>query len=417
MKIMKKRANGTGTVAFLGKGRQKPYAARILIGKDLYGKPLYYDIDTFEEQLDALVCLEIYHKNPIPLKIKQNKYDRIAFFPKVPYPLVPVNIISANIHRKNKRNYTFKQVFEEMKNNLFPTKEEMQIEREKHIKPGNGKFALHSSLNMINAYNHSEELYDKIYRELRTSDFQSFLNGKTPSSIKQCITLLKNMDKYAYNEDIIDKKYTDTLKATGSHIQKNKRMPFTYDQIDYLWKIQTDNDKEDLVRNILLLAIYTGCRAEELFFLYTKNIHLKEVFFVGGIKTANGINREIPIHPDIKSIFEKYYNENNDFLFMKSNGKRLFYADYNTYYRLYFRGNHPFLANKTAHCGRHTLETELQRLNIKQTIINSIIGHKNGNIGSDTYNHIYIEEKIEAIKLVTYKTGKIIVLNNIRKTS
>ena len=47
MKIMKKRANGTGTVAFLGKGRQKPYAARILIGKDLYGKPLYYDIDTF----------------------------------------------------------------------------------------------------------------------------------------------------------------------------------------------------------------------------------------------------------------------------------------------------------------------------------------------------------------------------------
>ena len=67
-----------------------------------------------------------------------------------------------------------------MKNNLFPTKEEMQIEREKHIKPGNGKFALHSSLNMINAYNHSEELYDKIYRELRTSDFQSFLNGKTP---------------------------------------------------------------------------------------------------------------------------------------------------------------------------------------------------------------------------------------------
>ena len=168
-------------------------------------KPLYYDIDTFEEQLDALVCLEIYHKNPIPLKIKQKKYDRIAFFPKVPYPLVPVNIISANIHRKNKRNYTFKQVFEEMKNNLFPTKEEMQIEREKHIKPGNGKFALHSSLNMINAYNHSEELYDKIYRELRTSDFQSFLNGKTPSSIKQCITLLKNMDKYAYNEDIIDK--------------------------------------------------------------------------------------------------------------------------------------------------------------------------------------------------------------------
>ena len=112
---LKRRKNGTGTVVFLGKGRYHPYAARILIGKDLYGKPLYYDIDTFEEPIDALVCLENYHKNPTPLKIKQNKYDKIVFFPKVPYPLVPVDVISSTIHRKNKRNYTFKQVFEEMK--------------------------------------------------------------------------------------------------------------------------------------------------------------------------------------------------------------------------------------------------------------------------------------------------------------
>lgn len=417
MKIMKKRANGTGTVVFLGKGRQKPYAARILIGKDLNGKPLYYDIDTFEEELDALVCLEVYHKNPTPLKIKQSKYDRIAFFPKVPYPLVPVNTMSTTIHRKNKKNYTFKQVFEEMRENLFPTKEEMQIEKEQHIKPGNGKFALHNSLGMINAYNHCKELYDTIYREFKTSDFQSFLKEKTPASASQCIKLFKNMDKYAYNEDIIDKKYAETLKSTGSQNTKNERLPFTYEQIAYLWNIQADNDKEELVRDILLLAIYTGCRAEELFFLYTKNIHLKENYFVGGLKTENGINREIPIHPDIKHIIEKYYNKNNKFLFTKTNNKRLFYADYNTYYRLRFKDKHKFLENQTAHCGRHTLETELQKLNIKQTIVNSIIGHKNGDVGSDIYNHISIEEKIEAIKLVTYKTGKIIVLNNIRKTS
>lgn len=414
---LKRRKNGTGTVVFLGKGRYHPYAARILIGKDLYGKPLYYDIDTFEEPIDALVCLENYHKNPTPLKIKQNKYDKIAFFPKVPYPLVPVDVISSTIHRKNKRNYTFKQVFEEMKENLFPTKKEMQIEKEQHIKPGNGKFALHNSLNMTNAYNHSEILYDKIYRELRTSDFQSFLKGKTPATAKQFITLFKNMDKYAYNEDIIDKKYTDSLKASGSHISQNERTPFSYEQIDYLWNIQPETEKEELVKDILLLALYTGCRAEELFFLYTKNIHLGKNYFVGGIKTANGINREIPIHPAIIHIIEKYYNKDNEFLFMKANGKRLFYGDYNTYYRLHFKDKHEFLQGETAHCGRHTLETELQRLNVKPTIINSIMGHKNGNVGSDTYNHISIEEKIEAIKLVTYKSGKIVVLKNIKKTS
>ncbi len=37
----KKRPNGMGTVAFLGSNRYKPYAARILIGKDINGLPIY----------------------------------------------------------------------------------------------------------------------------------------------------------------------------------------------------------------------------------------------------------------------------------------------------------------------------------------------------------------------------------------
>ena len=50
-----RRRNGTGIVVFLGKGRYKPYAARLLVGKDKNGKPIYHDIDTFETELDALV--------------------------------------------------------------------------------------------------------------------------------------------------------------------------------------------------------------------------------------------------------------------------------------------------------------------------------------------------------------------------
>ena len=39
-----RRRNGTGTVVFLGKGRYKPYAPRLLVGKDESGKPIYFDI-------------------------------------------------------------------------------------------------------------------------------------------------------------------------------------------------------------------------------------------------------------------------------------------------------------------------------------------------------------------------------------
>jgi len=166
----------------------------------------------------------------------------------------------------------------------------------------------------------------------------------------------------------------------------------------------------------LLLANYTGCRAEELLFLYTHNIFFDKNYFIGGLKTENGINREIPIHPCIKPILRKYYNPKNEFLFMKQNGKRVFYSTYQFYYTD-FVVKHDFIKGKTAHCGRHGLETELQRLNVKPQIINSILGHKNGDTGNDIYNHISIEEKIEAINMVTYKTGKIYVLKAEEKTS
>ena len=416
MDTFSRRRNGFGTAAFLGKGRYKPWAARILIGKDENGKPIYYDINTFEEKLDAIVCLENYHKSPQPLKIKKEKYDRIVFFPKNPYPLVPVDSIKSSIHRKNKRNYTFKQVFEEMEKMLFPNKEEIKKELEEHIKP-DGKYAYNNSRNMLTAYHNSRGLYDRIYRELKTSDFQTFIkeSKKTPSAVKQMVQLYKNMDKYAFQEDIIDKNYAQYITRTKMS-SKSTRTPFSYEQIEYLWNINAEDEKEELVRNILLLANYTGCRAEELFFIYIKNIYLSKNYFVGGLKTSNGINREIPIHPLIKPIFEKYYNPDNEFLFMKANGKRVFYADYNNFYQE-FIAKHEFIKGKTAHCGRHGLETELQKLNVKPTIINSIIGHKNGNTGDDVYNHVSIEEKYEAIKLVTFKVGKIYVLNTERKTS
>lgn len=417
-----RRRNGTGTVVFLGKGRYKPYAPRLLVGKDESGKPIYFDIDTFEAELDALVCLENWNKNPYPLKIDRAKYDRITIFTCFPgtdnpYPLVPVDSKKSSIHRKDKTHYTFKQVFEEMQKALFPDEEEIKKELEEHIKPEN-KYAYHNSRNMLTAYHNSVGLYDIIYRELRTSDFQKYMkeSGKTPSAIKQMVQLYKNMDKYAFQEDIIDKCYAQHINKTKSTSQ-SPRKPFTYEQIEYLWNINPEDKQEEIVKDILLLANYTGCRAEELCFIYTKNIHLDNNYFVGGLKTDNGINREIPIHPLVKYIFEKYYDPKNEFLFMKANGKRLFYADYNNYYNNKFIKKHEFIKGKTAHCGRHGLETELKKLNVKSPIVNSILGHKNGNVGDDVYNDITIEEKLEAIKMVTFKAGKIYVLKNERKTS
>lgn len=418
MKIVKKRANGKGSAIYLGKNRNKPWGARITIGKDINGVAIRYFIDTFETELEALVCLENYHKEPHPIYIKETIYNRIVTFPKNPYPLVAVkNPQKETIEKITKDNYTFKQLFEEFKKAKLPSPEEAKLEKEKHIKP-KGKFAYHYSRGMITAFNNSKKLYDRVYKDLRTSDFQQFLNNcnKNYETIRIMKNLYIKLDEYAFQEDIIEKSYAQYITIDNTYrLSKNikKRTPYSYEQIKYLWDIKSENYKEEFIRDMLLLTIYTGCRAEELLFIYTKRIFLDKNYFIAGVKTKAGINREIPIHPDIKSIFKKYYNPENEFLFMMPNGNRANYDYYLYHYKENFIDNHSFLEHHTAHDGRHTLRTELEKQNVKQIIINSIIGHSNENVGQDIYTHISIEEKFEAIKLITYqKTNNLYVLNN-----
>ena len=407
MKTIKKIDNWRGYDVYLGDNREKPWGARITIGKDINGTSIRHFIDTFETELDALVCLENYHKNPYSLYIKEEKYNRIFTFPKKPYPLVSVKNPNKAVEQKIKKDtYTFKQLFDEFKGMKLPNDEEVKLEKEKHIKP-NGKFAYHYSRGMITAFHNSEDLYDKVYKDLRTSDFQTFLNncGKKYETLRIMKNLYIKLDEYALQEDIIEKSYAQHISLTNTKTSNNKT-PYSYEQINYLWNINSDNYKEDFVRDLLLMALYTGCRAEELLFIYTKNIFLDKDYFIGGLKTQAGINREIPIHPKIKTLFLKYYNPENEFLFVMPNGKRTNYDYYLYHYKFNFIDKHPFLNSHTAHECRHTLRTELEKQNVKQVIINSIIGHSNENVGQDIYTHITIEEKIEAIKLITYKKLK-----------
>ena len=281
-------------------------------------------------------------------------------------------------------------------------------------------------LGMKTAFNNSKALHDEVYKELRTSDFMSHLkdSGKGPEPQKQMVNLFLNLDKFALEEDIIDKGYAQHIttatcnrkeikKAKDKKVEKEKL--FTYEQIDYLWNFEprstglrenTKKEREIFIRDFWLMLLYCGCRADELLSVYTANVFLEDNYFIGGLKTNAGINREIPIHPAVKHLFEKYYNPNNEFLFMQPNGNKVDYDYYLYHYKYNFKDLHPKVSEHTAHDARHMLRNELRKLGIKDIIINSIIGHSNDDVGEDVYSHVSIEEKKAAIKMVTYKEQK-----------
>lgn len=433
MKERKKRKNGAGSAVYLGNNRYKPWASRLLVGKDIEGKPIYYDIDTFETELEALVCLENYHKDPTPLYIKEDKYKRIVTFPKKPYPLVSVeNPKNEVVEKVKKENYTFKQLYEKFKEEKMLTKDEAQLEKTYHIRSKNKPFGRQYCRTLVTAFHNSKELYDKVYKDLRASDFNEHLKNskRGPGSQRQMVNLYMNLDKYALEEDIIEKGYAQFItaitcnrkeikKAKDKKVEKERL--FTYEQIDYLWNLTLRSEglkkeekqkREQFIRDFWLMLLYCGCRADELLSVYTANVFLDDGYFIGGLKTDAGINRTIPIHPIVKPLWEKYYNPKNEFLFMQPNGNKVDYDYYLYHYKHNFKDLHPELAGHTAHDARHMLRDALRKLNVKPIIINAILGHSNDDVGEDIYSHVSIEEKIEAIKMVTYKEQqKLYVLN------
>jgi len=424
---LKRRANGRGSVVYLGSNRAKPWGARITIGKDENGKNIFHYLDFFETELDTIVCLENYHREPYSISVEESKYNSIVFFPKVPYPIISVKNPKRDIVNKVKRdNYTFKQLFEKFKEIKMLTKEEELLEKKYHIRPKDKPFGRHYCHGLKTAFNNSSKLHDKAYKELRASDFTKVIkeSKKGPQSQRQMLNLFQCLDRFALEEDIIEKGYAQFItittnarkeikKAKDKQIERSRM--FTYEQIEYLWNLKIKNkvsdrykrhESEQFIRDFWLMLIYSGCRADELLSVYTANIFLEDDYFIGGLKTEAGINREIPIHPDVKHLWKKYYNPNNEFLFVQPNGNKADYDYYLYHFKNNFKALHPSVSSHTAHDARHTLRTELKRLNIKDIVINSIIGHSNDDIGDDIYTHISIEEKQEAIKQVKYKEQK-----------
>lgn len=92
-------------------------------------------------------------------------------------------------------------------------------------------------------------------------------------------------------------------------------------------------------------------------------------------------------------------------------GNRIDYDYYLYHFQNNFKELHPEVSEHTAHDARHSLRDALRRLGIDDVIINSILGHSNDDVGKDVYSHVTIQEKLEAIKRVTYKEKKLYILS------
>lgn len=344
-----KNPNGFGTVTKLSGKRRKPWVAKVTVGfNSETGKQIQKSIGTFETRADAMKQLSLYHVS------KEDKNLALEMDPKN----------ARNIQKKARISHTFEECVRG------------GIEREKDGKSNSWLKARRLSMNIL------KNITDKNIEEITIKDVQEIFDTNTQysmSSLTNCITTCN----LAFTEAMLNRwihpsdnfmKYVKVKSKAKRHVIHTA---FSKDEIKI---ILNDNSIE---AKIVLVYIFTGCRASEL--LKISEIH--EDYIICGLKTDSGKNRKIPIHPYIKpfiyDILDHISNHNYDWI-----------------KRQYMKVMKKYNLNYTLHDARNTFATLGKECNMKPTAVKKIMGHKLKDLTDDVYTHEsieYLKNEIEKI--------------------
>lgn len=249
--------------------------------------------------------------------------------------------------------------------------------------------SLQSSLK--SAFRHCSKYYGMKYRSIRAYQMQDCIDNcgcgySTQGAIKN---LWGHLDRFAFECDIIEKMYS-TL-TTAPPIPETNRTPFTPEQVEQLWKIKDD----DWV-NTVLIYLYTGFRLTELLNMKTEQVNIKEWYFQGGIKSASGKGRIVPVHEKIKPLVQALVDQGNVYLFSYQEKK----ISQTQYYQFWGEVMKKIKADKTPHEARHTFETNLDNAGGNRKCIDMLMGHKSKDVGNRVYNHKTIDQLRDTVNLL-----------------
>ena len=170
--------------------------------------------------------------------------------------------------------------------------------------------------------------------------------------------------------------------------------PFTPEELQILWQ-----NSDDFTVKIALILCYTGLRPIELLKMKNSDVHLAEKYMRGGVKTAAGKNRVIPIAEKILPFISEMYNPQNEFLITQS-GKPI---KYQNFLQKNWRKNEilkSLPAKHLPHDGRHTCATLMDDAEVPLKIRQLILGHSSKDITNRVYTHKTIQQLIDAINRI-----------------
>ena len=329
--------NGYGSVVKLSGHRRNPYAVRKTLGYDDRAYPIYAIIGYYPTRKDALMALAEYNNDPFDVDLSK---------------------------------LTFKEMYERWAETELP-------------KLGKSLASAHRA-----SFKYCKPLYNLKYRDIRKFNMQRCIDacGKGYSTRNNIRNLFVTLDKYAFDQDIIRKCYSTNLEI-GEREETRKRDLFTDQEVQTLW-----NHVGEPYVDETLFQLYTGTRVSEMLLMKCEDIDLDQMTMRGGIKTAAGKNRIIPIHDELLPIIKAHYKDSG-FLFDHPRSETARNAETALRTKYLSEWNESMTAlglTHTTHDCRHTFRTKLDGSN--KVCVDLIMGHSSKDVGERVYTHKTIEQ-------------------------
>lgn len=232
-------------------------------------------------------------------------------------------------------------------------------------------------------------LEGKEIRKVTIDDLQDIIDqdeakGLSKSSINNDLMLMRALFKHARERDLVEKDYTEfvELPQVGAKVEKG-----AFDDMA-MHKLEKLAAEGFPWADTVLMLCYTGFRVSEFLGLTQFSYHADGNYLQGGMKTAAGRGRIVPVHPKIAPYLSKRLKDGGERIICTENGGPV---DYQKYRELFTQVASAIGYPKaTPHWCRHTAASRMRMSGMDELAVKRILGHSDKDI-TDHYTHVDVE--------------------------
>ena len=264
------------------------------------------------------------------------------------------------------------------------------------------KLSSSSIVSKDSAYKYCSPISDIRIRDITIDMLDHVIDGCTKSSStqKNIKPVMSAVFQLALRKNLVIKDLSQQIKIEASE-PTFERIVYSPEEINILWTNQSKWQAR-----VLLVLLYTGMRVNEFLKNDLANFDLeKRTIYIPKELAKNKTSiRIIPIHDKIFPIVRDFYDTatryHKEKIAVNDKGTVIMYNNFVS--RELPKINELTGTVHRFHDTRHTFVTRATELNLKEVVLQKIIGHEADNIMRKVYTHISVEEMAVEINKLKY---------------